>query len=100
MNQQFYNNEESNNTVWQQCASSFRRSQGDLISTDTVDPVVEQHMQLPPVLATFDEAETPISIHYFATGSNGDEYYDSDSEVECVALPSLPLVPLKRYRQS
>ena len=86
-------------TVWQQCVSTFRRSQGDLISIDHIDPSVLQHMQLPPVLATFDETDTLISVYYFSNKDN--EYYDSDSEVECVALPVfLPLVPLRRYGQS
>jgi hypothetical protein len=85
--------------VWQQCVSSFRQSHGDLISTEHIDPAVEQHMQLPPLLATFDEAETPISVYYFSNKDNA--YYDSDSEVECVALPVCPpLVPLRRYSHS
>jgi hypothetical protein len=92
----FFENDNDSMMVWQQCVSSFRRSQGDLISMDYIDPSIAHHMQLPPLLATFDDTETPISVFYFSNKDN--DYYDSDSEVECVALPVyLPLVPLRRY---
>lgn len=91
--------------IWQQCRLSFRRSQGDLIATEIIDPAVQQHMEIPPVLATLDEhSEAPLSIHYFA--ASRDEY-DSDSEVECVAMPvartsfsHVPMVPLLRRNYS
>jgi len=69
--------------MWQQCKSTFRRSREDLITSEFIDAAVEQHMTLPPVVATLEEQ--PMSVHYFM--ASRDEY-DSDSEVECVALPS------------
>ena len=91
--------------IWQHCRLSFRRSQEDLIATDFIDPVVQQHMEIPPVLATLEEhSEAPLSVHYFA--ASRDEY-DSDSEVECVAMPvartslsQVPMVPLLRRNHS
>lgn len=84
--------EESPDNVWQQCASNFRRSKGDLLKDHYVDPEIYEHMQLPPILGTWNEEEgEALSVHYFAR-----DRADSDSEVECVALPSIPLVPLRR----
>lgn len=101
MNQQNKTNPHDESILlWQQCRSTFRRSRGDLISSDYVDPAVQQHMEFPPILATLDEhTDEPMSVHYFAASR---AEYDSDSEVECVALPisrtssKLPLVPLRR----
>ena len=48
---------------------------------------------VPPVLATLDDEKEPMSVHYFPVRDE----FDSDSEVECIVLPSsLPLVPLRR----
>jgi hypothetical protein len=71
------------------CVSSFRRSTGDLLSDFKIPKKIEQHMKLPAVLALHDDGS---SVHYFVR-----DEYDSDSDVECVALPmALPLVPLRR----
>lgn len=76
--------------VWRHCVSNFRRSKGDLLTDDYVNPVVYEHMQLPPILATWNDTE-PLSVHYFPRDDS-----DSDSEVECVAVQSIPFVPLRR----
>ena len=90
--------------LWQKCVSTFRRSAGDLIAGSDPSTQEQQHMELPPILATLDKvSDSPMSIHYFAA-HRGNDTYDSDSEVECVAMPTtavsssslVPMVALRR----
>jgi len=100
--------EETTSILWQQCRLTFRPSRGDLIACHYIDPTILQHMELPPIVATLDETE--MSVHYFLANYRDHDCDDSDSEVECVALPIsrttttattfMPLVPLQRDHSS
>ena len=45
-------------TMWQQCQRTFRRSTDNLMSLESIDPIVEQHMQLPGAPEAPQEPET------------------------------------------